>query len=109
MSLMMKMAYAIGMTNNRMEEEKDKSCHVSIKLGTVFPEWEGYKLVHYIRPSESKYINDSYALFYDGPFGNSNCCSCLGHVDAGWSLDHLCHIMKQFIELHQAEIRKNKD
>ena len=99
----MLMAFAIGMVNGMV---KDAEKHVSLKLETVNEEWKNYTLVYYVVGDELKHVNNSYALFYNGKFGKSNCCSSLIHIDDGWNLDHLCHIIVQSIEMHHNEINE---
>ena len=100
---MMLMAYALGMVNEP-KRSNNGTYHVGFGLGALNSDWGDYKLVHYYTDVKNEHVNDSYAIFYDGAFGCSSCCSCLAHIEGGFTLDHLCHLLTQTIDVHRSEI-----
>ena len=86
------LAYAFGMLNGSKKR---------ISLGEINSEWDNFVLT--IADRNDPNLNNSYSLYYDGPFGKDKWFSRVMTIHEGFDLDHTIHLLMQAIECLKSE------
>ena len=96
----MQMAYALGKV--ACDEKND---HTKVKLEPLNGDWKSYYITGH---NSLKDLNNAYSLWYEGNFGREKGPTRLMMIEEGWNLNHAIVLLIAAIDMHKAEVKKNK-